>query len=405
MKLLKNSLTYILALLIILQCYSLLSMLLPNRYFYIAIAVLLLTIIFCGKKIKQKNSLLLLGIIYVVIMFTLLVNVYYRNMEFLFSVIIPFPLFLMYSIKRENIEGFFEAYTNIVFVIACLSLFFFIFGSVLGIVKETGYYPYTTVGWGTNNYHDYYHLYCEGQEVYALGYSGVRNIALFVEGPMLTYVLSIAFYYELFLREKGYRKIYIFVMILTYITSFSTTGLLLVLGLLYLKFYTDIKNNKFVRYLFVPLIIALVIYGGVFILKDKFVSNVYSSSVRTDDILASFKCFLANCINGVGYQNLHALDPFRRFFRNNAGLSTGLGAIFAYGGFTWGIWYLIPLIIAIKNYILEPKSRKIMGLILMLNALLLVTVVHSRILCTITNALSWTFILQTRRNIKFSFKV
>lgn len=110
---------------------------------------------------------------------------------------------------------------------------------------------------------------------------------------------SIAFYYELFLREKGYRKIYIFVMILTYITSFSTTGLLLVLGLLYLKFYTDIKNNKFVRYLFVPLIIALVIYGGVFILKDKFVSNVYSSSVRTDDILASFKCFLANCINGV----------------------------------------------------------------------------------------------------------
>lgn len=141
-------------------------MLLPNRYFYIAIAVLLLTIIFCGKKIKQKNSLLLLGIIYVVIMFTLLVNVYYRNMEFLFSVIIPFPLFLMYSIKRENIEEFFEAYTNIVFVIACLSLFFFIFGSVLGIVKETGYYPYTTVGWGTNNYHDYYHLYCEGQEVY-----------------------------------------------------------------------------------------------------------------------------------------------------------------------------------------------------------------------------------------------
>lgn len=128
MKLLKNSLTYILALLIILQCYSLLSMLLPNRYFYIAIAVLLLTIIFCGKKIKQKNSLLLLGIIYVVIMFTLLVNVYYRNMEFLFSVIIPFPLFLMYSIKRENIEEFFEAYTNIVFVIACLSLFFFIFG-------------------------------------------------------------------------------------------------------------------------------------------------------------------------------------------------------------------------------------------------------------------------------------
>ena len=46
-----------------------------------------------------------------------------------------------------------------------LSLIFFVFGSLMGIIKPTGYYPYTEIGWGKNNYSDFYHLYCEGQTV------------------------------------------------------------------------------------------------------------------------------------------------------------------------------------------------------------------------------------------------
>ena len=127
------------------------------------------------------------------------------------------------------------------------------FGSILKIIQPTGFYPYTEIEWGRNDYFDYYHVYCEGQTVYALGYSGIRNIALFVEGPMLTYTLSFALYYELFFREQGARKLYLIVMVATIITSFSTTGLLIVIALLYLRFYRVLKNNKFFKYLLQPI--------------------------------------------------------------------------------------------------------------------------------------------------------
>ena len=43
-------------------------------------------------------------------------------------------------------------------------------------------------------------------------------------------------------------------------------------------------------------------------IQDKFVSNVYSASVRTDDILASLKCLTSDPINGIGYNNLKGIS-------------------------------------------------------------------------------------------------
>lgn len=400
MKYLKLPLTYLLALLIILQCYSLLSMIVPNRYFYLSILLVLGMLILCQKKIKNNQKLLIVAGLYFIGIALLFTSGYFRNMEFLCSVLLPFPLIIIYSMNNENIKRFFEAYTNVMIIISALSLVFFIFGSLLGVINSSGYYPYSQVGWGTNNYTDYYHLYCEGQEVFALGYSGVRNIALFVEGPMLTYTLSFAIYYELFFRNQGYRKLCLGVMIATLITSFSTTGLLIVVLLLYLKFYEAIKKNKIIKILIVPVILIVIGYAAYYIIQDKFINNVYSASARTDDILASFKCFVSDVFNGVGYQNMDAIDPFRTFRRTNAGLSTGFGAILAYGGTLWGIWYMVPFIIALKNYIVNTKSRQIMGFVLMAFALLFLTVVQSRVLCTTINAFCWYFVIQNSISIK-----
>ena len=126
--------------------------------------------------------------------------------------------------------------------------------------------------------------------MYALGYSGVRNTALFVEGPMLTFVGCLALYYELFLRVKGIRKIVAASIIISIASSLSTTGLLLIAVMMYLRFYERIKNNKFLKFFCLPAIIAVLVYFGAYVIQDKFVSNVYSASVRTDDILASLKC-------------------------------------------------------------------------------------------------------------------
>ncbi len=396
MKYLKKFLIYLLTIVVILQCYSLLSMIIPNKYFCIIINILLIGLIVCELKIKRNIRIEMLLVCYLALTALLFISGYYRNFEFLLSVYLPFPLFLLFIMNTNSLEWFMEAFTNIIFIICILSLIFFVFGSLMGIIKPTGYYPYTEIGWGKNNYSDFYHLYCEGQTVVALGYSGVRNISMFVEGPMLTYVIGFAMYYELFFRSLGFRKSFIGVFIITIATSFSTTGILIVIFLMYMKFYDFVKKNKFIKYLIVPIVICIVGYSLFFVVEDKFTSNVYSASARTDDILASFKCFFSNFFNGVGYQNMDAIESYRLFKRSNAGLSTGVGAILAYGGLLWGSWYIVPFIVAIANYIRKPETRKKMAFVIMAFMLLFVTVVQSRILCTIINAICWYFILERK---------
>lgn len=337
--------------------------------------------------------------VYIVNLYLLFaISSYYHNLEFLCSVVLVFPLFILYWNNVENRYGFLEAYTNIMMIISALSLFFFVFSSLLGMIKPTGYYPHTQIGWGTNNYYDYFHLYCEGQEIFSMGYIGIRNIAIFLEGPMLAYTLSVALYYELFFRKEGFRKKVVVTMIITIITSFSTTGYIVVIILLYIKFHDAIRKYKYSRLLLLPVLLIGAVYGANYVIADKIASNIASTSIRIDDILTCLKCFAGNIVNGVGYQNIEALGEFRTVLRAHAGLSTGLGAILAFGGLLWGVWYLLPFGVAVKRYVTNPESRRYMGFILMAIFLLVVTVVHSRVLSTVVNAMCWLFIIKNDRD-------
>ena len=387
-KILISLLTYTLALLIILNCYSIMCMVYPNWIFYILTNVNFVLLLLLRRKIKLKKNASVLCAAYLLCMLLFIVRGFF-GYEFMFSCVLPFVFTVVYFDKTDVVLDFWEKYTNIIAVICLLSLVFFVFASNLHLISPTAIYSADEVGWGTNTYKDYYHLYCEGQEVYALGYSGLRNIALFVEGPMLTFVGCLALYYELFLRVKGIRKIVAASIIISIASSLSTTGLLLIVVMMYLKFYERIKNNKFLKFFCLPAIIAVLIYIEIYVIQDKFVSNVYSASVRMDDFLAALKCFVSDPINGVGYNNLKGINPFRLYKRTDAGLSTGLGGILAYGGLLWGLWYIVPVVIAVKKYISQPKYRNVLGFVFLYMALLVVTVVQSRILCTVCMTMSW----------------
>lgn len=49
---------------------------------------------------------------------------FYRNFEFVLSIYLPFPLFLIFIMNSNNLEKFMEAFTNVVFMISALSLVF-----------------------------------------------------------------------------------------------------------------------------------------------------------------------------------------------------------------------------------------------------------------------------------------
>ncbi|GEA30039.1 hypothetical protein [Clostridium diolis] len=403
-KWIRKLLMYILLIVVVLQCHSLLVHTLPNRYFLYAILALLLLALLLDNKYKIKNNILFLIGCYFAVMMILTLIGEFHNIEFLFSIVVAFILFLIYLSNRNNLAEIMEAYTNIMAIIATISLFFFVFASCLHIIQPTTYYPYAEVGWGIQNYYDFYHLYCEGQVIDAFGYSGVRNMALFVEAPMLAYPLAFALYYEMFMRNKGYRKCILAIIVTAMITSFSTTGFLVLAVLFYLKFYKEISKNKVIKFIVMPALISIVIYSIIYIVQDKLVNGVVSTSIRSDDVIASMKCFLHNMITGVGYENMKGIDPYRAEWRTNAGLSTGIGGILAYGGILWGMWYAIPYVIAIGSYIVNPKSRSNMGFVILSGALLFVTVVQSRVLCTMINAICWLLILNFNINIPIKVK-
>lgn len=124
MKYVKKILIYLLAILVILQCYSLLSMIVPNRYFYISINLLLIFLIFCELKIKRNLRIEMLIIGYLSLVTLLFTSGFYRNFEFVLSIYLPFPLFLIFIMNSNNLEKFMEAFTNVVFMISALSLVF-----------------------------------------------------------------------------------------------------------------------------------------------------------------------------------------------------------------------------------------------------------------------------------------
>ena len=130
-------------------------------------------------------------------------------------------------------------------------------------------------------------------------------------------------------------------------------------------------------------------------MRDKLAQNIRSINARQDDILSTFRGFLHNPLFGMGYGNKIGLNVYRERGYSE-GLSTGLGAIFAYGGIMWGIWYIIPLFVAIMRYIKNKTNRNKMGFIIITTILLTVTVVPSRLLTVMINVMCWRYILDEK---------
>lgn len=216
----------------------------------------------------------------------------------------------------------------------------------------------------------------------------------FVEAPMFNYVLCLALYYELFLNRANFRKLHTAILIVALITTFSTTGLISAIILLTIKYYSRMK--KWVQFILLPAILALCIIIVYIFVLDKVNNNFHSTSVRMDDIQSCTKCFLDNFWIGAGYENMSAL---RRYRILNVGdtLSSGLSGILAFGGVLLGIWYVLPIFIAIIRFI-KNINRSQMGWILFTSLLLVFTVVQTRVLCTMVNAISWIYIFEAKKD-------
>ena len=256
---------------------------------------------------------------------------------------LPFVFFYFssnasYIVKIE----LFRKVVNVMVVISCISLFFWIFGSTFKMITPTGVALFE---WGTvNEVSSYFNIYFETQYVDWLGIDFFwRNTAIFVEGPMMSLTLIIAitliYYFDDIWHIATWKK---FILAFAIIPSFSVTGYFILWGFVVLKLY---RSKKF-RAIMIVMLIPLSLYAIQVMMDMK--QSTGSYSLREDDYYVGFITWLQNPIFGWGFNNWEALQANMKG-RANDGFSNSIFSVLTQGGILMGLMYFIPILIGITS--------------------------------------------------------
>lgn len=281
-----------------------------------------------GKKYLKFDSILLF---YMIGAFIPFLNVSRENISgYIGEFLILVPLCYMYitsSFKNNNVNSFFCKYSNIVIIIAIISLFFWLFGTMLGIVKPTAYIPHEWGGF--RRIPMYYGVYFETQEAFVTveTQSTIRNSGIFSEAPMYNMILCTALGVELFIRDK--KSMWrIILLIITILTTISTTGAIyLVLVFSYILYsYAGSKFKTFIIFI-LPLLLIVTLLMTQYVLDNKKQTGEGSYNSRVNDIENCIEIGMSNPMFGVGLYSENTT-----YGVNKWGYSNSLFTIFARGG-------------------------------------------------------------------------
>lgn len=287
----------------------------------------------------------------------------------LYFVILPLSLILMSSYlsdDRESASRLLIKFSNIVMVIAIISLFFWLFGSVLGFVDSTAIIPNS---WGHDKFiATYFGIYFETQEIVAISgaESMIRNSGIFNEAPVYNMILCTALSIELFLRSRICIK-RITLLTITILTTISTTGGVFLFFVYAIKGYNRLASKyKLQMILLIPILLFIGYFVINGILDNKKETGEVSYNSRSNDIKKCIEVGIEKPITGVGifFKSEEYSTDSRSF-----GYSNSLFGTFAHGGFYFLILYLLPLF-AIPVFVFL-KNRDFQFLMMLLSFFLL----------------------------------
>lgn len=276
-----------------------------------------------------------------------------------FTALLELVVILVYSYLIENsMDDTIHIFINISLVIATVSLVFWLFGSILGIIKPTGIYHSRWAADGVvRTIKSYYNIYYEPQ-----GYMNIANIigaiprnsAIFTEAPMCSMVFSIAFLAEYLLDER--RSITKCVILaVAVISTISTTGVTTLLIALVLK-QVFRKSRTLYEQTNKAVILPLLVLVGIILVRYLVLQKLMTNSglIRLDDFAAGFKAWMNAPIFGNGYSNGESIKRFMSSFRmGNTGFANSVMQILAFGG----IWLFAVYAYCIRGIVKLVSER------------------------------------------------
>lgn len=313
---------------------------------YVMIGIFAFSTLISIKNIKKSTfSIFTVLFLYVLIFFILRVRDQYIKYIFEFIILLP-TVYIYLSKDEERIKGMLNKISNIVVVLAVISFFFYVLGTLLNFLPHGE----VTVFWGGNKLRDnYYFLHFTTQTIYINNFTIFRNTGIFTEAPMYAYILNLGLISELLLKKndtKSLRKKLI--ILLVTITTLSTTGIVVSLVLIVFNYMFTTTNNKMkkvLRIVSVPVFIFIIFLIIVVLYQGKVGTDSYS--MRTEDIQASISAWKKHLIIGNGFGNKTVTESFMNLSARNGitGQSSAYGRIASEGGIYLLLLYSVPFII------------------------------------------------------------
>ncbi len=324
-----------------------------NTFLRLGAPLLLVLIFLRARQLSLQRMLRALALLAFLMLHLLFTR--YNGTRYILYFVIPVLLMCVYigiMDSEDDIKGLFLKLSDIVFVLSFISLFLFVFGTLLGVLpfKSTVQYEWAGAMRQTNTY---FNLIYESQDITFLGRDFVRNCGIFAEAPGFAVFLVVAISSEMLLRDK-IKWFRVGILCITVITTFSAKAIILAIaaiGLRYLISSAKTLSAKRFKILLLPIVAVVAAAAVLIVFADK--AQSYSYLMREDDLQASMKVFWQNPIFGAGYVNDGAIsDEFRLLTRPNNGLSMGVVLLLAQGGI-WltGLYAINSLcfILRIKN--------------------------------------------------------
>lgn len=286
--------------------------------------------IFTNKK--KLNKYETAYIVYYLVV-TLMLPLLWRRLKvsYIYFAYILFPgtaIIIFSAYMNKKIKTFAKAFLGLMACIACVSLFFWFFGSTLKIIQPTNKF---VLEWGGEERYipSYFNLYFETQnsgfDFFGLKFE-YRNSAIFPEGPMSCFVfISASVMNEITIKKKWLRILFL----ITVFSTLTTTGMIYI-GLMIIYFVASKSISTTSKSLLLLVAFALFIFVFIYLMSQK--SETGSGQTRLSDIITEFNAFLKRPLYGWGY--VYYTD----------GSSNSITALLADGGIFWWLLFYGPLL-------------------------------------------------------------
>ncbi len=377
---------YLLAIILILNCRSIWMNMVGIREWIANVLLLLMVICIITEIIIKKR--VFRSMLYQTIQWIVMTDIYllifiilnpYNISQFIKLLIAVSAIMLYFGVcENEGFPKIFLAYSDVMLIVTAFSLVMWLLGPILGIVSpsETVYMNWSNMGEDVP-VKSYYGIYfsTQGQLSVLNILTAIRNTAIFTEGPMCSFQISLAFLIELFCDKKR-NNIRLFIFTVGIISTLSTTGYILILAAYMGRYIIDKPKQKFLYYIK----ICILPFGGILALGLSYILiesklGTGSGNIRIDDFVVGFRAWSLKPILGAGYGNQEYIQSFMGSWRAfNNGFSNSVMTVLAQTGVYGGALYFIPIVLKVKDSLIKRRWNEFF-LVCLMGYMIIFTVV------------------------------